>query len=84
MIFESITDDFTGRLMLENQLIGFLFFGACSHVEIARENIASVLAQRVKDGLCDIDEAEICARRLFYDNPWNTFAFENWKGKDPQ
>jgi uncharacterized protein len=61
----------------------FLFFGICSHLEIARENMASVLAQRVVDGLCDIDEAEVCARRLFHDNPWNTFAFENWKENNP-
>lgn len=59
----------------------FLFFGICSHLEIARENVASVLAQRVSDGLCDMDEAEVCARRLFHDNAWNTFAFGNWKGR---
>jgi len=58
----------------------FLFFGICSHLEIARENVAAVLAQRVADGLCDLDEAEWTARLLFHDNPWRTFRFENWKG----
>ena len=59
----------------------FLFFGICSHLEIARENVAAVLAERVADGLYDIDEAEQTARLLFHDNPWETFRFENWSGR---
>ena len=59
----------------------FLFFGICSHLEIARENVAAVLAERVADGLCDIDEAEQTARLLFHDNPWETFRFGNWSGR---
>lgn len=59
----------------------FLFFGICSHLEIARENVAAVLAERVADGLCNIDEAEETAKLLFYDNVWNTFNFENWQGQ---
>ncbi len=58
----------------------FLFFGICSHLEIARENVAAVLAERVARGLCDLDEAEGTAKLLFHDNPWRTFRFENWKG----
>jgi len=65
----------------------FLFFSICTHLEIARENVAAVLADRIARGLCDIDEAEHTARLLLHDNPWNTFAFENWlesrtKGSD--
>ena len=59
----------------------FLFFGICSHLEIARENIAAVLAERIIEGLCDVDEAEHTAQLIFHDNAWNTFKFENWKGR---
>ncbi|MBN1348502.1 amidohydrolase family protein [candidate division KSB1 bacterium] len=55
----------------------FLFFGICSHLELARENIAVVLGERINAGVCNFDEAIICAKRLFYDNPRNTFAFGN-------
>lgn len=58
----------------------FLFFGICSHLEIARENLAAVLAGRVAEDLCDVDEAEQIARWLLHDNAWNTFRFSNWKG----
>ena len=58
----------------------FLFFGICSHLEIARENLATVLAARVQEGLCDIDEAEQTARWLLHDNAWHTFRFSNWRG----
>jgi len=61
----------------------FLFFGICSHLEIARENVAAVLAQRIADGRCDTDEAVQTAQLLFHDNPWNTFKFGNWKGRAP-
>lgn len=57
-----------------------LFFGICSHPEIARENLCKVLAGRVADGVCDVDEAEQTARWLMHDNAWNTFQFANWKG----
>jgi predicted TIM-barrel fold metal-dependent hydrolase len=53
----------------------FLFFGICSHLELARENVAAVLADRVADGLCDLDEAEQTARLLFHDNARRTFQF---------
>ena len=59
----------------------FLFFGICSHLEIARENVGAVLAQRVADGLCDIDGAEWTARRLFHDNAWEAFRFGNWRSE---
>ena len=55
----------------------FLFFGICSHLEIARENIAAVLAERIVEGLCDMDDAEQTAKLLFHDNAWKTFKFEN-------
>jgi predicted TIM-barrel fold metal-dependent hydrolase len=57
----------------------FLFFEACSHLELARENVAAVLAERVERGLCDLDEAEHTARLLFHDNPWSTFGMANWE-----
>jgi hypothetical protein len=60
---------------------GNLFFGICTHLEIARENMAAVLADRIVEGLCDIDEAEQTARWLLHDNAWNTFQFKNWKNK---
>ncbi len=55
----------------------FLFFGICSHLEIARENVAAVLANRVADGFCDLDEAEQTARLLFHDNARSTFRFRD-------
>ncbi len=55
----------------------FLFFGICSHLEVARENLAAVLAGRVADGLCDVDEAEQTARLLFHDNARNAFQFDD-------
>jgi len=60
-----------------------LFFGVCSHLEIARENVAAVLAQRVCDGLCDMDEATHTAELLFHDNPWSTFKLDNWAARKP-
>ena len=60
----------------------FLFFAVCSHLEIARQNMAVVLAQRIADGLCDVDEAAQTASLLFHDNVWNAFRFENWKGRE--
>ena len=59
----------------------FLFFGICAHLEIARANVAAVLSKRVSDGLCDMDDAKQTAKLLFHDNAWNTFRFENWKGR---
>ena len=59
----------------------FLFFEACTHLEMAQENVAAVLADRVADGICDIDEAEQTATLLFHDNPWNTFAMGNWEAQ---
>ncbi len=35
--------------------------GICSHLEIARENLSEVLAGRVADEACDLDEAEQAA-----------------------
>ena len=58
-----------------------LFFNVCACLELARENVAAVLAQRVADGLCDVDEATQTARALFHDNPWQTFRLENWAGR---
>jgi len=60
----------------------FLFFGVCSHLEIARENIARLLARRVQADLFNLEEAEHCAWRLFYENPRQAFAFENWQKTD--
>ena len=60
-----------------------LFFGVCSHLEIARENVAAVLAQRIAEGLCDIDEATHTAQLLFHDNPWDTFRLDDWEARKP-
>lgn len=43
-------------------------------------HFATVLAERVDRGLCDVDEAEQTARWLFHDNAWGVFRFENWQG----
>jgi predicted TIM-barrel fold metal-dependent hydrolase len=61
-----------------NKILGFggdvhLFFAACTHLEIARENLAAVLARRVADGFCDLDEATVTARLLLHDNPQTLF-----------
>ena len=53
----------------------FLFFGVCSHLELARENVAAVLAERVVEGFCDLDEAEHTARLLFHDNARQVFRW---------
>ncbi len=53
----------------------FLFFGVCSHLELARENVAAVLAARVAEGFCDLDEAEHTARLLFHDNARQVFRW---------
>jgi len=39
------------------------------HLQIARENIALVLGDRVDRGLMDIDEAKAILKAWFYDNP---------------
>jgi predicted TIM-barrel fold metal-dependent hydrolase len=53
----------------------FLFFGVCSHLELARDNVAAVLAARVAEGFCDLDEAEHTARLLFHDNARQVFRW---------
>ena len=53
----------------------FLFFGVCSHLELARENVAAVLAERVVEGFCDLGEAEHTARLLFHDNARQVFRW---------
>ena len=39
------------------------------HLELARQNIATVLARRVDDGRMDFAEAEELAKKWFWDNP---------------
>ncbi len=39
------------------------------HLELARRNVASVLARRIEAGSMDLDEAERLARTWFFDNP---------------
>jgi len=39
------------------------------HLELARRNIAAVLAKRVEDALMDVDEALVLARSWLFDNP---------------
>lgn len=41
----------------------------CGHLELARQNVASVLTKRVHDGLMDIDDAYQLAQKWFFDNP---------------
>jgi len=39
------------------------------HLELARENVVTVLASRVERGVMDVDEALRLAKRWFFDNP---------------
>jgi len=39
------------------------------HLQIARENIALALGDRVDRGLMDLDEAKAILKAWFYDNP---------------
>lgn len=44
-----------------------------AHQLMARRNISKVLAQKVEDGIFDLDDAKWMAKRMFYDNPKSIF-----------
>lgn len=46
------------------------------HLTLARQNIAYVLAQKVKDGAFSRSEASLVARRLMFDNPNEFYELE--------
>ena len=54
------------------------------HLDMARENIVWVLAQKVTEGYFTESEAVAVARRLLRDNPMETFRIEErrpvWRG----
>ena len=60
--------------------------GVYGHLELARENVASVLAGKIDEGLFGMDEARWIARMLFRDNPADLFNLEprnrQWKEKE--
>lgn len=43
--------------------------GLYGHLQMAKENVADVLAEKVRDKIMDEDQAYVLARHLFYDNP---------------
>lgn len=43
------------------------------HLELARCNVAHVLAEKVRDGNFDIEHAQKAAKMLFYENPMRVF-----------
>lgn len=47
--------------------------GIYSHQKMARDNVALVLADKVEAGLMDVPLAKEIARRLFVQNPYDTF-----------
>jgi glucuronate isomerase len=53
----------------------YLFIdGVYGHLEIAKENVAKALTIKVKEGLFDIEEAKVIAKKIFFDNPLKLFA----------
>lgn len=50
--------------------------GVYGHLCIALENIAHVLAEKVADGICTLDEAKRYAAMMLYDNPHALFNAE--------
>lgn len=55
---------------------GFLD-GIYGHLQLARENVSRVLAQKVSEGVFTFDKAVEIARALFYDNPRRLFRLES-------
>ena len=52
----------------------YLFIdGVVGHLHMARENVASVLADKVREGVMDEEQACRLGHRLFYDNPKQIF-----------
>ncbi len=51
-----------------------------AHLEIARENFAEVMADRILRGRLDLDEALRILRAWFFDNPVRVYG---WKGVEP-
>lgn len=47
--------------------------GIPGHLQLARENVAAVLAEKVQSHVLDEDQARLLGRRLFYDNPRRIF-----------
>lgn len=47
--------------------------GVCGHLCLARENVASVLADKIRQRVMDEDQARLLGHRLFYDNPKTIF-----------
>ena len=50
--------------------------GVYGHQELARQNVAASLAQKVADGSFDIDRAKEIARWVFVDNPRRLFGLD--------
>jgi predicted TIM-barrel fold metal-dependent hydrolase len=50
--------------------------GVYGHLEIARRNVARVLAEKAENGIFGEDKALEIARALFYDNPKRIFKLE--------
>ena len=48
--------------------------GVCGHLAIARENVARVLAEKVREGTFGKERASAIARALFHDNPARIFG----------
>ncbi|MDD3866214.1 MAG: amidohydrolase family protein [Eubacteriales bacterium] len=47
--------------------------GIPGHLQLARENVAAVLTEKVQLHILDEDQARLLGRRLFYDNPRRIF-----------
>jgi len=50
--------------------------GVYGHQLMARENVSAALAQKVRDGVFDVDEAKRIAKMLFVDNPAKLFNLQ--------
>jgi len=54
--------------------------GVYGHQLMARHNVSVSLAQKVGDGVFDVDEAKRVAKMLFVDNPAKLFKLEKQNG----
>lgn len=50
--------------------------GVYGHLQMARENVSSVLADKVREGLFPMEKAKEVAKLFFFDNPYRLFNLE--------
>ena len=56
--------------------VRFMVEKVYGHLELARRNIARVLARRIEDGLMDLDDAEELCEAWLFDNPARVYRLD--------